>query len=108
VPSIHDLARRGAISVLAALGRKEPLSMEEFTAASGISESPAKILREDLQQMGFIAVEEIPIRGASKQFNIRLTPLGREVAQHLVAVEQALKRAAAKGEREAGATKGRR
>jgi DNA-binding MarR family transcriptional regulator len=78
-----------------------------FTNAADLTESTAKQLREDLERAGLLSVEEIPVRGA-KQLRISLTPLGREVAQHLVAAEEALKRGAAKGERETGAAKGRR
>ncbi|HEX2022539.1 MAG TPA: hypothetical protein VHH36_07485 [Candidatus Thermoplasmatota archaeon] len=93
--TINDLARRGAISVLAELGRKEKLTMRDFTTSSSLVADRAKILREELRELGLIDVRIVYKQGALELYEISLTPLGRAVAKHLVAVADVLEGAGA-------------
>lgn len=93
--TINDLARRGAISVLAELGRKETLTMREFTASSSLVADRAKILREELRELGLIDVRIVYKQGALELYEISLTTLGKAVAKHLVAVADVLEGAGA-------------
>ncbi len=85
--TIRDLARRGAILVLARLGRGEPISMAEFTHASGLVPDRSKVLREALEAVGLIGSLVAATRGAQSRYEIRLTPLGRAAAEHIIAIE---------------------
>lgn len=90
--TIADLAGRRAIVVLAELGKRGKMSMAEFVEASTVTFVHARKLRLDLEKFGLVATEEIASRGAMREYEIRLTPLGREVAKHLVAVDEALRK----------------
>lgn len=87
---LGDLDRRGAILALARLHGHE-LNMADFAKAAELSGQPAKQLRIDLEGLGLIRVRETPVRGATLM-TISLTPLGEEVARHLIAIDEILKK----------------
>ena len=92
VASLDELARKGrAFSVLCALGRSEPVNMSQFTKASHLVPDRAKVLREELKAKGLIDVSVVRVQGPAEILEIRLTALGRDVAKHLVAVDDLLK-----------------
>lgn len=92
VASIDELARKGrTFSVLCALGRAEPMNMSQFTKASHLVPDRAKILREDLVAHGLISSRVIRVQGPAEILEIRLTPIGRKVAERLVEIDEILK-----------------
>lgn len=91
VASLDELARKGrSFSVLCALGRHEPVNMSQFTKASHLVPDRAKVLRQELAGYGLIDVTVIRVQGPAEILEIRLTPLGREVARRLVEVDNIL------------------
>ena len=92
VASLDELARKGrSFSVLCALGRAEPVNMSQFTKSSHLVPDRAKVLREELKAHGLIDVTVVRVQGPAEILEIRLTPLGREVARRLVEVDDLLK-----------------
>lgn len=92
VASLDELARKGrSFSVLCALGRTDPVNMSQFTKASHLVPDRAKVLREELKAHGLIDVTVVRVQGPAEILDIRLTPLGREVAKRLVEVDDLLK-----------------
>ena len=93
VPQLEDLGRRGrALLVLAHMARKdESVTMTEFTHASRLVPEVARMLREDLECWGLVHSEVVGRRGVVELLSIRLTPLGREVAVHVLALEDRLR-----------------
>ena len=91
--AVMDLLERPrAARVLRALARREPLNQREFAEASDHSPEQAKALRDALERVGVIAVKALPGHGRAGVKEIRLTPVGREIAEHLVAVEDLARR----------------
>lgn len=64
--------------------------MGEFTRASHLVAESARRLRADLEEMGLVRSEVVASRGALDLLSIRLTPLGRKVAEHALAIERLL------------------
>lgn len=95
-PALEDLGRRGrAFLVLATLARKDgAVTMTEFTHASRLVPEVARMLREDLERWGLVQSEIIGRRGVVELLSIRLTPLGRDVATHVLALEERLRQEA--------------
>lgn len=92
VASLDELARKGrTFSVLCALGRTEPMNMSQFTKASHLVPDRAKILREDLVAHGLISSRVVRVQGPAEILEIRLTPVGRKVAERLVQIDDILK-----------------
>lgn len=87
---LGDLARRGAIPVLAELGRKGHLEMGDFVTAAEVTFDAAKRLRLDLKALGLLTVEETEKQGAMQRVVIRLTPVGQGVASRLVELDEYL------------------
>lgn len=81
-----------AIKVLRRLYAEEPMNQREFTEASTHSPEQAKALREALERAGVIQVRALPGHGNAGIKEIRLTVAGREIAQHLVAVQDIARR----------------
>lgn len=96
-PTLEDLGRRGrTLLVLACLGRSSgPLTMAEFTRASQLVPEVARALREDLEKWGLVESEVIGQRGVVGRRAIRLTPLGRALARHTLAMDDILVKARA-------------
>lgn len=91
VASIRDLGNtRRAVNVLYHLCLREPVNMTEFTDASELFPNYAKRLREELETMGLIDVTVVRRQGPAEILEIRLTPVGREVAKRLVEIEELL------------------
>lgn len=76
-----------ALKVLRRLVAREPMNQREFTEASTHSPEQAKALREALERIGVLSVRGLPGHGNAGVKEIRLTPAGRAIAEHLVAVE---------------------
>ena len=95
-PALEDLGRRGrAFLVLASLARKdEPVTMTEFTHASRLVPEVARMLREDLERWGLVESEIVGRRGVVELLSIRLTPLGRDIAAHVLALDERLRQEA--------------
>lgn len=95
--ALETLTRRGrAFLVLARMARHEgPVSMTAFARASLLAAERARLLREDLEALGLVVVEAREARGPVEVLSIRLTPLGREVAAHVLAIEDLLETRAA-------------
>lgn len=92
VASIDELARKGRnFSVLCALGRSEPMNMSQFTKASHLVPDRAKVLREELEEHGLIAVKVVRSQGPADILEIKLTPMGRDVARLIVAADDVLR-----------------
>lgn len=66
--------------------------MTEFTHASRLVPEVARTLREDMEGWGLLQSEVLGRRGAVELLHIRLTPLGKEAARHVVALEELLAR----------------
>ena len=99
--TLDELARRGrALPVLALLATEESINMSQFTRATKLVPDRAKQLRLDLEGFGLIDVAVVRSQGAAEILDIRLTALGREVAEHVVAIREALEaKPAPKGSR---------
>lgn len=97
VASLDDLARKGrSFSVLCALGRyPSPVNMSQFTKASQLVPDRAKVLREELLSYGLIDVRVVRVQGPAEILDIRLTPLGQQVAARLVEIDEILQKASA-------------
>lgn len=95
-PALEDLGRRGrTFLVLASLARKEDaVTMTEFTHASRLVPEVARMLREDLERWGLVESEVVGRRGVVELLSIRLTPLGRDVATHVLALDDRLRQEA--------------
>lgn len=93
--------RPRALQTVMALARKEPMTQRELTIASGYVSENAKLLRDDLEKWGIVTTEELVVRGGIKYYEIRLTPLGREIAELAVKMDEVAKhaRAAARKDR---------
>lgn len=78
--------------------------MKEFVEASELTFDAARRLRADLELLSLVTTAEVAAEGARREFAISLTPLGRELAKHAVAMEEVLRRYE---EREAPTKKGR-
>lgn len=96
--TLESISRRGrALLALAHLARREgAVTMTEFTHASRLVPEVARSLREDMETWGLVHSEILGRRGAVELLSIRLTPLGREAARHVVALEDTLAREAAR------------
>lgn len=70
-----------------------------FARASGVDPGTAGRVREELQALGLITATIVREQGAVKEYEVRLTPLGKEIGQHLVAIDDALKKAERRAER---------
>ncbi len=86
------LERPRAARVLRMLARREPMNQREFAEASDHSPEQAKALRDALERLGVITVKALPGHGRAGVKEIRLTLAGREIAEHLVAVEDIARR----------------
>lgn len=64
--------------------------MKEFKDAAEMHFDRAKELRDSLEELGLIKIDEVYITGARSETRIFLTPLGREVGLLLAAVEDRL------------------
>lgn len=84
------IRHRRALLVLAAMAGEEPYSMSEFTRVSRLVPERARELRHALEQMGLLKSEVVAPRGMLDLLSIRLTPLGRKVAEHALAIEELL------------------
>jgi DNA-binding HxlR family transcriptional regulator len=84
------------------------MTMAEFVEASTLTFVHARRLRLDLEKIGLLEAKVVREVGAMKDYEIRLTPTGREIAKHLTAIESVLERVREPGERETGAAKTRR
>lgn len=93
VAILRDLSRRGALPVLAELARQHPapLGAMGFARASGVEAGTASRVRDELQQMGLIDASPSKQQGAITQYEIRLTPLGKQVADHVLAIDGLLR-----------------
>lgn len=67
--------------------------MRQFTVGSQLSPNSAKALREELQKLGLIRAQVARTQGATDIYEIRLTPLGRKVAEHFLAIHDLLEKA---------------
>ena len=82
------LEKPRAARVLRLLAVREPMNQREFAEASDHSPEQAKLLRDALERIGVITVKALPGHGRAGIKEIRLTVAGREIADHLVAIEQ--------------------
>ena len=89
---IELLERPRAARVLRLLAAREPMNQREFAEASDHSPEQAKALRDALEAWGVITVKALPGHGRAGIKEIRLTQVGREIAEHLVAVEDIARR----------------
>lgn len=93
VVTFDVLAKKGRFfSVLLHLARNEPINMSQFTRASHLVPDRAKVLRQELESYGLIDVKVVRVQGPAEILEIQLTPLGREVASHLIAIDDVLAR----------------
>lgn len=60
----------------------------EFARATGVDAGTASRVRKELHELGVIEEKLVRKQGAVKEYEIRLTPLGREIAPHLLAIAQ--------------------
>lgn len=97
VASLDELARKGrSFSVICAMGRYGfPVNMSHFTKASQLVPDRAKVLREELLAHGLIDVRVVRVQGPAEILEIRLTPLGQQVAARLVEIDDLLQKASA-------------
>lgn len=86
------LERPRAARVLRALAVRGHLNQRGFAEASDHSPEQAKALRDALEQCGVLAVRALPGHGRAGVKEIRLTPMGREIAEHLAAIEDIVRR----------------
>lgn len=75
---------------LVRLARKDAVNMRQFTVASQLSATAAKALRVELARQGLLVAKVLRSQGATEVYEISLTPLGRRVAAHLIAVRELL------------------
>lgn len=68
--------------------------MSQFTRASLLVPERAKALREELVEMGILTAKVVRTQGTAELLEIALTPLGRALAGHAVAMDDALRAAA--------------
>lgn len=91
-----------ALRALASMHRTgtRPLTAMDFLAATGLknNQSAAKI-REDLHLLGIIDAKIVREQGAAREYEIRLTPLGRALAEHAAAMDDILTKHKPKGGR---------
>jgi hypothetical protein len=92
------LESTGALRALARLLEADggPIDAMAFAEATGAATKTAKVIREKFQMLGIIEAKLVVDRGAVQELEIRLTPLGRELAEHALAMEEALRRAGEK------------
>lgn len=96
MPTLADLAPRGRLfRALLTLHRRGPLTATEFQAACDVTSATARELRDLGVESGLLAVRTLFTRGPVDVLEVTLTPLGREVAGHLVAADDAMRRASA-------------
>jgi hypothetical protein len=81
------LERPRAARVLRILATAEPMNQRAFAEASHHSPEQAKELRDALERLGVISVKALPGHGRAGVKEIRLTVVGREIADHLLAIE---------------------
>lgn len=93
---LEELTRRGrALLVLARLGRAdEAFNMGEFTRACQLTHERARELREDMEAWGLLRSRVVSSRGIVDILAIQLTPLGRDIARHVNAIQDILERRA--------------
>jgi DNA-binding MarR family transcriptional regulator len=70
-----------------------------FARASGVDPATASRIRDELQRAGVIEIVTGREQGAIREQQIRLTPLGREIGHHVVAIQEALDRAERRAQR---------
>lgn len=95
---VDVLERKGALETLAALARAHPKPFDamDFAKAAGIDPKWAARLRAELVVLGLIEARVVRSQGAIKEYEITLTGVGRQVAQHVLAMEEMLARHAAR------------
>lgn len=86
------LEKPRAARVLRLLASAEPMTQRAFTEASEHSPEQAKDLRDALERLGVLQVRALPGHGRAGVKEIRLTVAGREIADHLVAIEEIARR----------------
>lgn len=95
------LAHKQSLHVLLGMGQlDQPVNMREFTAFSTHSPPRAKVLREQMEAAGLVAVKRVRRQGTAELIEISLTGLGRNIADHLVAVDDILRAEEKRRERE--------
>lgn len=95
---VGALSRKGCLPALAALTKADPrpLSASEFVEATEMDAGAAIRLRNWLQESGVLIAEPVRQRGSVKEYEIRLTALGRDLAPHALAMADALRRHASR------------
>lgn len=86
------LEKPRAARVLRMLALSEPMNQREFAVASDHSPEQAKELRDALERLGLVTVRTLPGHGRAGIKEIRLSVVGREIADHLVAIEDIARR----------------
>jgi hypothetical protein len=86
VPTIEDLFRAPrAFRTLHALARGAPMTMGQFVDAAGVAQQHAKDLRIEMDALGLLDVRVHSGHGNAGILEIRLSPLGRRLAERLLA-----------------------
>jgi hypothetical protein len=91
LPTAIDRFGVPEMSVRARLALDEPLNMRRFAMASQTAPRRARRLHAKLRDLGLVetAYRE---QGVAQLHEIRLTPLGHDVARHVLAIADALLR----------------
>lgn len=64
----------------------------EFARATGADAGTASRVREELHELGIIDAKVVRQQGAVKEYEIKLTQLGRELAPHILAMADVFRR----------------
>lgn len=86
--TLGGISRRGALPALAELARWDPrpLGAMEFARATRADAGTASRVRNELHDLGIIEAKIVRTQGAVNEYEIRLTPLGRQLGPHILAM----------------------
>lgn len=88
-----ELLDTPAARVLRHIVRTGPVNMRRFTEVSGHAPRHAKILREKMEERGWLEVRDVAVRPTTTDMEIHATAEGRRIAEASIAMEEAGERA---------------
>lgn len=84
------LKRPQSIRMLRSLHEEGPMNQREFDFHAHLTPKHGRALREWMEELGLVVVDEEPVPRTSREIKIHLTKHGEEIARTLLAVDPML------------------
>jgi hypothetical protein len=85
---MEDVIDTPALRVMRHIAREGPINQRTFTEVSRKAPRHSQALRETMEDLGYLAVEETNPKMRVPPLQISLTPEGRKIAEHSIAQEE--------------------